>query len=185
MTAAVFLDRDGVLNDPVEGPEDEHPDAPIHPEDVRIVPGVPLALQRLRAMGYLLVAHSNQPAVALGRATEKDVRDVHERVLELLVARDAFLDDWRYCLHGPDDGCACRKPAPGLLLEAAQEHGIDFERSWVVGDADVDVQAGQAVGSRTVLVEHPHTRHRRTGDATPDAVAPNLEAAAELILGAA
>lgn len=182
MIRAVFLARDGVINELVDDPEAERPDGPLHPDGVRLVPGAGRALKQLHEAGLLLVAASNQPGAAEGRTTEDELRAVHARVVELLAEKGAFLDDWRYCLHGAEDGCACRKPNPGLLLDAAQAHGIDLAASWMVGHADTDVEAGRRAGVRTVLVEHPRSADRRSGTAAPELTAPDLERAAEAML---
>jgi D-glycero-D-manno-heptose 1,7-bisphosphate phosphatase len=98
------------------------------------------------------------------------------------------IDDWRYCHHHPagvvpalTGACDCRKPAPGMLVAAAAAHDLTLARSWMVGDADTDVEAGRAAGCRTVLVEHPATPHRRSGASGPTLVAPDLAAAAAAI----
>lgn len=182
MTRAVFLDRDGVLNELVDDPQDQRPEGPLHPDDVRLVPGAARAAKQLHDAGFLLIAASNQPAAAKGKVDGDQLRAVHARVVELLAANDVFLDDWRYCLHRAEEGCACRKPKPGLLLDAAQAHGIDLARSWFVGDADTDVEAGRAAGVRTVLVEHPDSAHRRTGAPRPDVVVADLQEAVETLV---
>jgi histidinol-phosphate phosphatase family protein len=114
---------------------------------------------------------------------------VHERVIELLAAEGARLDDFRLCLHHPDGvvaelsgPCDCRKPAPGMLRDSAAELGIDLGRSWMVGDTDADVQAGRTAGCATILVQQPESAHKRTGQSAPDAVMPDLATAAALIL---
>ncbi len=180
---AVFLDRDGVINEPVPDPLTGTPESPYQPEDVQLAAGAAAAIRELHGAGFLLVAASNQPAAAKGNATMEQLRAVHERVVELLEAEGARLDDWRYCFHHPDaDGpCRCRKPEPGMLLDAAAEHDIDLSRSWMVGDADRDVEAGRRAGVKTVLVENPGTAHRRKG-APSDAVVRNLSDAAGIIV---
>jgi D-glycero-D-manno-heptose 1,7-bisphosphate phosphatase len=140
---------------------------------------VPEALIGLRQAGFLLIGASNQPAAAKGKVSTDDLRAVHERVVDLLA--DAGLDDWRYCLHRAQDGCDCRKPRAGLLLDAARDHGIDLASSWMIGDADTDVEAGIAAGVRTVLVEHPGSAHRRSGNAQPEGAVRNLEQALTFI----
>ena len=182
MSRAVFLDRDGVLNELVDDPEDERPEGPLHPDDVRLVPGAARAAKELHDAGFLLIAASNQPAAAKGKVDGDQLRAVHARVVELLAVQGVFLDDWRYCLHRAEDGCDCRKPKPGLLLDAAAAHGIDLSRSWFVGDADTDVQAGRAAGVKTVLVEHPGSAHRRTGAHVADVTATDLQQAVEAVL---
>jgi D-glycero-D-manno-heptose 1,7-bisphosphate phosphatase len=180
---AVFLDRDGVINDLVPEDGTGTPESPYRPEDVRLMPEAADAIKRLRDAGFLLVAASNQPAAAKGNATQEQLSAVHERIVELLAAEGAALDDWRYCFHHPDftGPCDCRKPEPGMLLDAAKEHGIDLSQSWMVGDADRDIEAGRRAGVRTVLVEHPGSAHRRKG-APSHAVVRNLSAAVGIIL---
>jgi D-glycero-D-manno-heptose 1,7-bisphosphate phosphatase len=166
---AVFLDRDGVIVEPVPDALLGTDESPYRAQDVALVAGATEAIRALRERGFLLVGISNQPAAAKGNATLEALRDVHARTVQLLAAAGASLDDWRYCFHhpagvDPDLGvaCDCRKPAPGLLLAAAEDHGIDLARSWMVGDSDSDVVAGAAAGTRTVLVEHPRSGHRRS-----------------------
>jgi D-glycero-D-manno-heptose 1,7-bisphosphate phosphatase len=186
---AVFLDRDGVLNDPALDPVDGRLESPLHAADVVLAEGALEGCRTLRDGGFLLLVASNQPAAAKGKATRDDLRGVHERVVSLLTAAGVTIDDWRYCLHHPQatdpellgDPCGCRKPAPGMLLDLAQAHGIDLAASWMVGDSDGDIGAGLAAGCSTVLIEHPGSAHRRTGQPAPAALARNLSRAAAFI----
>jgi len=189
LTPAAFLDRDGVINEPSWDPVDGRYESPIDPRGVVLADGAVEGLRALVAEGYLTVVVSNQPSAAKGKATLTDLRTVHERVVELLAGAGIALDDWRYCFHHPDavvaelgGACECRKPAPGLLLDAAKERDIDLAASWMVGDSDTDVLAGQRAGCRTVLVEYPRSGHRRRGDVTADAVVRNLAAAAAFMI---
>ena len=132
---------------------------------------------------------SNQPAAAKGLVPVEQLQETNDRVLELLAAEGVTFDGFELCLHHPDgivEGlsgtCDCRKPAPGMLLRAAHRLGIDLKRSWIIGDTDSDVLAGNAAGCLTVLVENPDSAHKRAGDVRPDAVARDLEAAAALVL---
>jgi D-glycero-D-manno-heptose 1,7-bisphosphate phosphatase len=188
---AVFLDRDGVIVEPVPDPHTGRPEAAYRAEDVAVTPGAAEGIQALREAGFRLVGASNQPGAAKGNAELADIEAVHDRAAELLAAAGAPLDDWRYCLHHPDGSdpelgraCDCRKPAPGLLLGAARDLGLDLSASWMVGDSDSDVEAGAAAGCRTVLVEHPGSAHRRTGDVLPTLTAADLWDAAQRILAA-
>ncbi len=188
MRPAAFLDRDGVINDPVLDPVDGRPESPHRPEDVVLAEGAVDGLRALRDRGWLLIAISNQPSAAKGKVTLDGLRAVHERVVALLAREGLALDDWRYCFHHPDGPvaelmgtCDCRKPAPGMLLDAARAHDVDLAASWMIGDGDADVLAGRAAGARTLLVEHPASAHRRSPGATPDAVARNLLEAATLL----
>ncbi|MGI8728808.1 MAG: HAD-IIIA family hydrolase [Solirubrobacteraceae bacterium] len=190
MTAAVFLDRDGVIVETVHDALLGTAESPYRAADVVLAAGAADAIRALRAHGFLLVVVSNQPAAAKGNATLADLRAVHERTVALLAAQSADLDDWRYCFHHPAGSdpalsisCDCRKPAAGLLLAAAERHGIDLARSWMVGDSDSDVAAGAAAGTRTVLVEHAGSRHRRRGAVAPTATVADLRIATSAITG--
>jgi D-glycero-D-manno-heptose 1,7-bisphosphate phosphatase len=187
--AAVFVDRDGVINELKLDPDSGTPESPLAVSDVVLTPGAGDALRRLQAAGRILVGVSNQPAAAKGRISIAELSAVQARVIELLDADGVSFDDFRLCLHHPDGSveglagaCDCRKPAPGMLLDSARELGIDLARSWMIGDTDADILAGRAAGCRTVLVEHRGSVHKRTGDGRPDAVAADLRAAVEVVL---
>ena len=169
---AVFLDRDGVLNRPVVREGKPHP--PDSVEQLEILPGVADALLRLRAAGFRLVVVTNQPDVARGRQS----RDVVERINTLLCG-SLPLDEVRTCYHDDGDGCGCRKPKAGLLLDAAREHRIDLSASFMVGDRWRDIDAGQQAGCRTVLIDY---QYREALRAQPDARANSLSEAADWIL---
>lgn len=186
---AVFIDRDGVLNELVPDPESGLPESPLRPADVRLLPDVGPALAHLAATGYLLVGVSNQPAAAKGKVSQAELMAVQARVVELLAGEGARFDDFKLCLHHPEGtveglagSCDCRKPAPGLLLEAAAEHSIDLVRSWMIGDTDTDVGAGRNAGTKTVLVEYPGSSHKRSGGAEPTATAVDLPGAIGTVL---
>ena len=193
MTAAgaVFVDRDGVINELVSDPGTGRRESPLGVDDVRLIPGAAAALRSLAGEGWRLVGVSNQPSAAKGVISLDALRAIQARVVELMAAEGVRLDDFRICLHHPEGvvpelagDCDCRKPAPGMLLAAADELAIDLGRSWMVGDTDGDVQAGRSAGCRTILVEHPHSAHKRTADLHPDAVVSDLTAAAGFILAA-
>jgi D-glycero-D-manno-heptose 1,7-bisphosphate phosphatase len=179
--SAVFLDRDGVLNELAPDPLSGAPESPLKPEDVRLIPGAAAAAARLAQAGLALVCVSNQPAAAKGRVSVAQLLAVHERVVELLAGEGVHLLDSRLCLHhelgvvpelsGP---CACRKPAPGMLLDAATALGLDPHISWMVGDTDGDILAGRAAGCRTLLIAYPGSVHKRLQEVNPDAIAPSL-----------
>jgi D-glycero-D-manno-heptose 1,7-bisphosphate phosphatase len=187
--AAVFLDRDGVINDPAHDPVDGTAESPHRPQDVVLADGAVAGLRSLRDARFILVVVSNQPSAAKGKATLTDLRAVHERVVALLQAEGIAIDDWRYCFHHPagvvpelTGVCACRKPSPGMLLDAAGAHAIDLAASWIVGDSDADVEAGRAAGTGAILVEHPDSAHRRSGDSAADAQVRNLSEGAAFVL---
>lgn len=181
MRAAAFLDRDGVLNELVADPRSGLAESPLTIEDVRLMPGAAAAVARLVQAGYLPVCVSNQPAAAKGKVSVAQLIAVHERVSALLEHDGVRLAAWRLCLHHEQGivpelarTCACRKPAPGMLLDAAAELGVDLASSWMVGDTDADIAAGRAAGCRTVLIEHPASIHKRTQGVNADLVAGSL-----------
>jgi D-glycero-D-manno-heptose 1,7-bisphosphate phosphatase len=187
--AAVFVDRDGVINELVPDPRSGRPESPLRVADVRLVPGAAAALRGLVDAGWRVIGVSNQPSAAKGLMPLTELHAIQARVLELLAAEGARFDDFRLCLHHPEGvvpelsgDCDCRKPAPGMLVAAAEELGIDLRRSWMVGDTDGDVQAGRAAGCRTILVQHPGSAHKRTAELRPDAVVTDLTAAGGIIL---
>jgi D-glycero-D-manno-heptose 1,7-bisphosphate phosphatase len=187
---AVFVDRDGVINELVRDPVSGEPESPLRAQDVALTEGAAVALAQLRAAGYALVGVSNQPAAAKGRISTKALLEVHERVVELLAADGVRFDAFELCLHHPEGivpdlsgPCDCRKPQPGMLLRAARALEIDLGASWMVGDTDGDIAAGRAAGCRTILVEHPGSAHKRKADEVPDGTVADLSAAVASILG--
>jgi histidinol-phosphate phosphatase family protein len=167
---AVLLDRDGtlVVDVPYNG----------DPARVRPMPGARAALDRLRAAGVRMAVVSNQSGIARGLLTHDQVAAVNRRIEELL----GPIGPWLVCPHGPDDGCVCRKPAPGLVLRAAELLSVAPERCAVVGDIGADVQAARAAGARAVLVPTDRTL-REEVQAAPE-VARDLSGAVDLLLGA-
>lgn len=142
---AAFLDRDGVINRAVVRDRKPYPPADI--SQLEVLPGVPEALGKLKAAGYLSIVVTNQPDVARGKTTRATVEAIHAWLGSAL-ALDAFYTCW----HDDADRCGCRKPLPGLLLEAARDHDIDLARSFMVGDRWRDIAAGRAAGCRTAWI---------------------------------
>lgn len=173
--AAVFLDRDGVINRPVI--RDGRPYPPTDERELEILPGVADALARLRAANFHLVVVTNQPDVARGTQTRDAIDRMHARLLATLP-----LDDIRVCPHDDGDGCACRKPEPGLLQEAAKDTDLSVAESFMVGDRWRDIEAGQRAGCTTIFIDWGYDE--RPPD-RPDAVVRSLPEAAEWILARA
>jgi D-glycero-D-manno-heptose 1,7-bisphosphate phosphatase len=173
MNRAVFLDRDGVLT--LALVRDGKAYAPTTPGEMEIDADAPAALARLKAAGFLLVVITNQPDVARGITRREDVECMHA-ILRAALPLDAFF----VCFHDNQDMCACRKPQPGLLLEAAAAHAIDLARSFMVGDRWRDVEAGAAAGCRTVWIDRGYTEQAPAN--VPDARVDSLRAAADWIL---
>lgn len=192
---AVFVDRDGTLNEMVYDETHGLLDSPRRPEQVKMLPGAAGFIRGCQKLGYLVVVITNQPGIAKGTLSMEELAAVNARVVELLKADGAAWDDMRFCPHHPkgDEGgraeyvqdCACRKPRPGMILDAAQKHGIDCAQSWVVGDGLNDVQAGRAAGCRTILVTRLKAeqveRFFGPGNAEPDAIVSKLEDALAVI----
>jgi D-glycero-D-manno-heptose 1,7-bisphosphate phosphatase len=174
MTRAVFLDRDGVLNRGVT--RDGRPWAPFSLTELEILPGVPDALAALRAAGFQLVVVTNQPDVSRGFVTRTAVDVIHEYMRQQLP-----LDEIRVCFHDDQDGCACRKPKPGMIFAAAVEREIQLARSFMVGDRWRDIGAGRAAGCRTILVN----AMVETTRVEPDIELTDLRAAADWIMATA
>ncbi len=156
---AVFLDRDGVVNELVYYAEHGIVDSPFTAAQFRLCPGVPEAISALHTLGYQVVVASNQPGMAKGYFSEGVFAEVRQEMAAQLARAGAYVDGEYYCFHHPEArverlkaACGCRKPKPGLLLQAARDLGIDLSSSWMVGDGLTDIQAGQAAGCRSILI---------------------------------
>lgn len=159
MKKAVFIDRDGTLNEMVYDETHGLLDSPRRPEQVRLVKGAASFLRGVGKLGFATVVVTNQPGVAKGTMTLDDVYAVNRRVARLLAAEHAEWDDIRFCPHHPKGkrrgfakSCSCRKPKPGMLTDAAGDLGLSLKGSWMIGDGLSDMQAGRAAGCRTILV---------------------------------
>jgi D-glycero-D-manno-heptose 1,7-bisphosphate phosphatase len=148
---AVFLDRDGVLNRPVL--RDGRPHPPESVEDLAVYPDATASLRRLKAVGFALVVVTNQPDVARGLQRAEVVHQINRELCQRIDDLTAVY----VCFHDDVDGCHCRKPAPGLLLDAAHDLGLDLSRSFMVGDRWRDVEAGRRAGCRTVYIDRQYS----------------------------
>lgn len=174
MNRAVFLDRDGVINRALEHEAKPYP--PRSLAEFEILPEVPVACAKLKAAGYLLVVVTNQPDVGRGTLKKETVETIHAEMCRRLP-----IDHVEVCYH-PGQGasdCDCRKPKPGMLLQAAKELGIDLARSWMVGDRWRDVDCGHAAGCRTIFVDRGYSEELRK---KPHFSAGNLAQAADIVL---
>lgn len=142
---AIFLDRDGVICN-------NRSDHVKSWSEFEFLPGVKASLAALSRLGLPIVVVTNQAAIGRNLVSAEVVEDIHKRMVAEIVAHGGRIDRVIYCPHKPEDECACRKPAPGMLLQAAAEMGIDLNQSYLVGDAATDIQAGQKVGCRNFLV---------------------------------
>lgn len=181
-TRAVFLDKDGTLV--VDVPYN------VDPNRMTLMPGAGEALRRLSDAGYRLIVISNQSGVARGMFAESALPAVAQRLADMLAEHGAPVAGFYYCPHHPDGvvaeyaiHCNCRKPEPGLILRAAQEHGIALDESWFIGDILNDVEAGRRAGCRTILLDNGNeTEWELNRQRLPDCVVSDLRDAADRIL---
>ena len=174
--AAVFLDRDGVINRTVV--RDGKPFPPAGIDDLELLPEVSFAMNALKAHGFALYVITNQPDVARGTQARETVENIHQSLSAALPIDDIFV-----CYHDDDDECGCRKPLPGLLLEARSKHNIDLSRSFVVGDRWRDIDAGHNAGCKTVLIDYGY--RERAPARPPEATVRSLREAADWIISSA
>jgi D-glycero-D-manno-heptose 1,7-bisphosphate phosphatase len=183
MKRALFLDRDGVVDDLVYYPSHAEWESPRNVADLHMREDAIEPLKRAGDAGWLLFLITNQPSYAKGKCPLGDLQEVHERVLDELKRRGVAITDSYVCYHHPDSKlsgfgpCECRKPSPHFLKEAAQRYDIDLASSWMVGDQDTDVVTGINAGCGTALLKYEHSSGKR-GSAKPDVVCANL---AELV----
>lgn len=188
---AIFLDRDGVINPYVYNPEFGTMDSPSSPDEFTLAPGAGEAVAEFNRLGLLVVVVSNQPGIAKGKFTPAVLEQVNAKMHAGIAARGGKLNAVYYCLHHPDAvlpaygvRCECRKPRPGMLLEAAREWHIDLENSYMIGDGVTDIEAGRAASTRTVFIgqSKPYIFEAfEKHGIRPDFMAPTLAGAAEII----
>ena len=159
MRKAVFLDRDGVINAMVYDADHGLVDSPANPDQFALLPGAGQAVRTLNEMGWLTIVVSNQPGIAKGKLTPTLLDAITSKMHEELAQEGTRLDAVYYCLHHPDAvldeyrvTCECRKPKPGLILQAAADLDVDLHRAYMIGDGVVDVQASRAAGCRTIFI---------------------------------
>jgi D,D-heptose 1,7-bisphosphate phosphatase len=181
---AVFLDRDGVIN--------KEKKFILNPEEFEFIEKSPEAIRIINNSCFLAFVVTNQSAVARNLITLQELEQIHEKLREELKIQGAYLDAIYYCPHHPDydtakgnpefiKDCNCRKPKPGMLIEAAKKHNIDLTQSYMIGDSGRDIEAGQKAGCTTIGV---HTgKDITTSEVQPDFVFDNLFDAVEFILG--
>ena len=191
-TRAIFLDRDGVVNELVYFPEQGIIDSPFIANQFHLCPRVPLAIKRFQSAGYKVIIVSNQPGIAKGHMTLSNFKKIGETMKAQLGKEDASLDGEYYCLHHPEAiieqyrrDCKCRKPKPGLILQAAKDMDIDVSQSWLIGDNLTDIKAGKNAGCHTMLLGKMRCELcdlMYNDGIKPDAIKLNLLEAVDLIL---
>ena len=142
--SAVFIDRDGTIIEDTNYIRD--------PKDVKLIPGAALALREMSQKGYLVFVISNQAGVAKGLIRDTEFWEVHLRVCELLMEEQVKVEEFLYCFHHPQDGCACRKPRAGLVPKVHHGEKILFEKSFTIGDKEADVLLADTIGATGCLV---------------------------------
>jgi histidinol-phosphate phosphatase family protein len=170
---AVFVDKDGtlVVNVPYN----------VDPQRVFLARGVTEGIDRLARSGYRVIVVSNQPGAGMGLFPEQALRQVEDRLRELLPRLDGFY----YCPHLPHAGCTCRKPQAGLIERAAREHGVELSASWMIGDILDDIEAGRRAGCRTILLDVGNeTEWQLSAPRNPHHIAGDLAEAAAIIAAA-
>jgi D-glycero-D-manno-heptose 1,7-bisphosphate phosphatase len=171
---AVFLDRDGTVNVDV--------DYLTSAAQLQLIPRSAAAIKELNTLGVKVFIITNQSGIARGFLTEEDLREIHNTLSSLLKNEEAFVDDYFYCPHLPDADipryrteCECRKPKPGMLLQAKEKYAIDLKFSFVIGDRCKDIQCGRAMGTGTVMVETGYgLMEKKDCIAQPDYIASDL-----------
>jgi len=191
MSQAVFLDRDGVINEIVSFPELGLLDSPLHPRQFKLLPQVANAIGVFNHLGVKVIVVSNQPAIAKGKMTKKSFERIRQKMRNELGKRGAHVDAEYYCFHHPSAkdpkykvNCDCRKPKPGLFLRASKDLGLDLSKCYAIGDSLTDVKAGKSVGCRTFLIGYLKCdlcKLMEDEGTRPDVVVPSLFAASEII----
>ena len=188
---AVFLDRDGVINELVYFPEVGVMDSPLNPDQFRLLPDVTEAIRALNELSFKVVVISNQPGIAKGKMSEKLFEEVRLKMKKELESEGARLDAEYYCLHHPDSvkkeykvDCDCRKPKAGLFFKSSSELNLDLSRSFSIGDSLIDIKAGRIAGCTTFLIGSTKCdlcKLMDQEDARPDFVVGGLMKAVEII----
>jgi D-glycero-D-manno-heptose 1,7-bisphosphate phosphatase len=187
----VFLDRDGVINEIVYFPELGILDSPLIPAQFKLLPRVSEAIKKLNALGLKVIITSNQPAIAKGKSSEQHFKKIREKMIKTLQEGGAKIDGEYYCFHHPEAkleqyriNCDCRKPKPGLLLQAAKDFSLDLKECYLIGDGINDIQAGKAVGCTTFLIGNMKCdlcRHMEKLGVKPDYIVADLYEAVKII----
>lgn len=173
MSRAVFFDRDGVINR--KAPEGQYV---TKWEQLQFLPGVAQGIAALNRAGFRVIVVTNQRCVAKGLLTTRDLESIHQRMCEVLTQGGATIDAVFYCPHEIDPPCGCRKPQPGMLLAAARAHNIELAESWMIGDSDIDIDAGRNAGCKTARL----LKDGETANGAANIVTPSLLDAVRQIL---
>lgn len=186
--AALFLDRDGTINKMVFYPQTNEYDSPQKPEDVKIINGIIQLIKWANQRNIPVLEVSNQPGKAQGKMTMESCQAIEQKVHKLLLENGAVIDKAYTCLHHPHGivpelttKCDCRKPKPGLLTQAAAEFKIDLASSVIIGDQASDIEAGRAVGCKTILLLHQENTSKKIQAANAAIADYKIESVSEAI----
>ena len=146
MNKTIFLDRDGVINKNLENYVKTT-------EELEIFPFISKAIKTLNDMNFKVIVITNQSAINRGIITHQKVDEIHQEIQNHLKNNDAFIDAFYYCPHRPDENCSCRKPKSGLFKKAISEFSIDAQQSWMIGDNESDIIAGENIGLKTIKIK--------------------------------
>jgi D-glycero-D-manno-heptose 1,7-bisphosphate phosphatase len=191
MSKAVFLDRDGVINEIVYFPEIGTLDSPLNPRQFKLLPGVAEAIRIFNSLGLKVIVASNQPAIAKGKMTPELFEQIRIKMRTALEKKGARIDGEYYCLHHPQAklaeykvNCNCRKPKPGLILKASEDFDLEPSRCYAIGDSLTDVEAGKAVCCVTFLIGNSKCdlcKLLEEKNVKPDYIVPSLLHASKII----
>lgn len=188
MKSAVFLDRDGVINELIFNFSTGEYEPPHRPADLHVFPSVYNSLLDLKREGFELFLVSNQPDYAKGKTSLENLYAVHSRLDHVFTTEGIIFRHYYYCYHHPNGvipeysfSCECRKPNPYFLMEAARDFGLDLRNSWMIGDRDSDIECGRNAGVNTISIQYIHSTPAR-GKVKPDFTAANLKEAVKIIL---
>ena len=170
MNKAVFLDRDGVINEVLT----KRVKFVNKPKDLYFLPGVPEAIKKLNEVFDYVFVVTNQGGIGLGYMKEVELQKIHKHMIGELKKNGAIIDEAVYCPHKPKAGCACRKPKSKLIIDLAKKYKVDLALSYMVGDTDTDIMAGKNAGTKGIFIGK--------SDPLADAIFPNLLSAAEWII---
>jgi len=179
MNRALFLDRDGVINELVYYPSHKEWESPRAIEDLRLHPGIHEPLIKAQRAGWLLFLITNQPSYAKGKCSLESLEKIQDSVMQQLSAKGVTITGAYVCYHHPTSkipgfgACECRKPSPFFIHEAARDHDIDLAKSWMVGDQDTDVETGRRAGVRTAVLTYERSGPKR-GTVKADLVCSDL-----------
>ncbi|OGI95631.1 hypothetical protein A2917_03720 [Candidatus Nomurabacteria bacterium RIFCSPLOWO2_01_FULL_42_17] len=188
MEKAIFLDRDGIINKLVFNPKTNEYESPHEPKDLELIPNVLDSIKKLEDSGYYLFVVSNQPSFAKEKTTLEKIKEIHKKLQKQIKDYGINIKEYYYCYHHPEGvtseyscECDCRKPKPFFLNKAKDDYDLDLTKSWMIGDQDSDIECGNSVGVKTIMILNEHSGKKR-GRSYPNCSVNNLLESVNLIL---